>query len=145
MTRISNKKKKGLAGLYIQPTIKRYHLATRTSISEKCQIDKKVRIGKQSGKLMTLALNWCNIWLTKPCIYLGVITCCKTHIFNTDAYLKFHEGEGNLVAQCTLISVCNCYSRGLTWAVTIPCYHCCFTGVILLILKLPIFPSSSGL
>lgn len=40
--------------------------------------------------------------------------CCKTHIFNTDAYLKFHEGKGNLVTQCTLISVSNCYSRGLT-------------------------------
>lgn len=91
--------KKGSAGLYILPTIKTYYLPTHTSIWEKCQADKRVRVWEIIWQLDDISFDWCNIQLTKLCIYLAAIDCAKSHILYIDASLKFHEGEANLGAQ----------------------------------------------
>lgn len=98
-------KNKGLAGLYIQPAIKRYYLKKHTSISEECQAHKKVSEAGQFGTIATLALNCHNIWLRK-CRLFGVITYCKCHISVTDTSVKLCEGEADLVAQSAL-AICS--------------------------------------
>lgn len=146
MTRISNKKKKDWLGYISEPRLKDITLQ-HTHQSGKDVKQTRGLGGKTIWQLDDISFDWCNIWLTKLCIYLGVIACRKTHILNIDASLKFHEGEGNLVAQCTLLQqfVCICYSMSLTWALSqcLPCRHSYFTGGVLLLRALPIFPSSN--
>lgn len=118
MTRISNKKKKkkDWPGYISNPRLKDITLQHTHQSGESVKQTRGLGGGGTIWQLDDISFDWCNIWLTKLCIYLGAIACCKTHILNIDASLKFHEGEGNLVAQCTLLQqfVGNCYSMSLT-------------------------------
>lgn len=147
MTRISNKKKDWL-GYISDPRLKDI-TSQHTHQSGKRVKRTRVRRGKTIWQVDDISFDWCNIWLTKLCIYLGVIARCKTHILNIDVCLKFHEGERNLVARCAaalrFVSSCCSMSLALAQSHCLPYHHSNFTGVILLILALPIFPSSSSL
>lgn len=48
-------------------------------------------------ELDNISVDWCNVQLTKLCMYLVAIACTKSHILYIDALLNFHEGEANLV------------------------------------------------
>lgn len=95
-------KNKGLAGLYIQPAIKRYYLEKHTSISEKCQAHKKVSEAGQFGTIATLALNCHNIWLRKCRLFW----CNHLLQMSYFCYWYLSEGEADLVAHSAL-AICS--------------------------------------
>lgn len=100
-----------MAGLYIQPTIKRYYFATCVSITVERSAEEE---GSQEGKTIR-RVDGISFKLAQHLAHKELHLFSRNHIWAELIFptltpcLKFHEGEANLVPLCALPrrSVCN--------------------------------------